>query len=171
MCRAWKRERKGGSNGLPGKGGQGTPRATTLGGLRSMCSRKSCRMSGYVWLRNTQYKDYKAPRLKKCSAKSSMQCFDVLIVNLPSLVGISKDLHGPQGLWGSQREASCWILHVFEKHWNRWATSTVLCAFQGGHCSFVRTLLIFVVRVLFFIFILHEQGNSEYHNGTWGSRD
>lgn len=33
----------------------------------------------------TQYKDYKAPRLKKCSAKSSMQYFDVLIVNLHHL--------------------------------------------------------------------------------------
>lgn len=126
MCRAWKRERKGGSNGLPGKGGHGTPRATTLGGLRSMCSRKSCnQMSGYVWLLHTiqGLQGSKVEKMLRKKLNAILWCLDS---QLTSLVGISKDLHGPQGLWGSQWEASCWILHVFEKHWNRWATSTVL---------------------------------------------
>lgn len=91
---------------------------------------------------------------------------------LTSLVGISKDLHGPRGLWGSQWEASCWILHVFEKHWNRWATSTVLWVLSKVDIAHLFEHFLFSYFVFFsFIFILHEQGNFKYHNGTWGSRN
>lgn len=84
-----------------------------------------CPPENLAWLLHTiqGLQGSKVEKILRKKLNAMLWCLDS---QLTSLVGISKDLHGPQGLWGSQWEASCWILHVFEKHWNRWGTSTVL---------------------------------------------